>query len=89
MLLGALIREVELVIIVIFDVNRKFLMFVEVIKVDKGELFILENLKYREVIERNLYLSGVVMNDVDIKSRLLVYIILGVGDFVKLKIESV
>lgn len=46
MLLGALIREVELVIIVIFDVNRKFLMFVEVIKVDKGELFILENLKY-------------------------------------------
>lgn len=46
MLLGALIREVELVIIIIFDVNRKFLMFVEVIKVDKGELFILENLKY-------------------------------------------
>lgn len=89
MLLGVLIREVELVIIVIFDVNRKFLMFVEVIKVDKGELFILENLKYREVIERNLYLSGVVMNDVDIKSRLRVYIILGVGDFVKLKIESV
>lgn len=29
------------------------------------------------------------MNDVDIKSYLLVYIILGVGDFVKLKIESV
>lgn len=46
MLLGVLIREVELVIVIIFDVNRKFLMFVEVIKVDKGELFFLENLKY-------------------------------------------
>lgn len=29
------------------------------------------------------------MNDVDIKSCLLVYIILGVGDYVKVKIESV
>lgn len=38
---------------------------------------------------RNLYLLGVVMNDVDIKSCLLVYIILGVGDYVKVKIESV
>ena len=85
MLLGASTREVELVTIAISDVNRKFSMPVEVTKVDKGELLILENPKYREVIERNPHLSGVVMNDVDTKSRLREHIILGAGDFAKLK----
>lgn len=89
MLLGASTREVELATIAISDVNRKFSMPVEVTKVDKGELLILENPKYREVIERNPHLSGVVMNDVDTKSRLPVHIILGAGDFAKLKTESV
>ena len=64
-------------------------MPVEVTKVDKGELLILENPKYQEVIARNPHLSGVVMNDVDTKSRLPVHIILGAGDFAKLKTESV
>ena len=64
-------------------------MAVEVTKVDKGELLILENPKYQEVIARNPHLSGVVMNDVDTKSRLPVHIILGAGDFAKLKTESV
>ena len=89
MLLGASTREVELATITISDVNRKFSMPVEVTKVDKGELLILENPKYQEVIERNPHLSGVVMNDVDTKSHLPVHIILGAGDFAKLKTESV
>ena len=89
MLLGASTREVELATIAISDVNRKLSMPVEVTKVDKGELLILENPKYQEVIERNPHLSGVVMNDVDTKSHLPVHIILGAGDFAKLKTESV
>ena len=89
MLLGASTREVELATIIISDVNRKFSMPVEVTKVDKGELLFMENPKYQEVIARNPHLSGVVMNDVDTKSRLPVHIILGAGDFAKLKTESV
>ena len=88
-LLGASTREVELATITISDVNRKFSMPVEVTKVDKGELLILENPKYQEVIERNPHLSGVVMNDVDTKSHLPVHIIPGAGDFAKLKTKSV
>ena len=53
MLLGASTREVELATITISDVNRKFSMPVEVTKVDKEELVILENPKYQEVIARN------------------------------------
>lgn len=43
MLLGASTREVELATITISDVNGKFSMPVEVTKVDKGELLLLEN----------------------------------------------
>ena len=89
MLLGASTREVELATVTISDVNRKFSMPVEVTKVDKGELLFLETPKYQEVIARNPHLSGVVMDDVDTKSRLPVHIILGAGYYAKVKTESV
>ena len=63
-------------------------MPVEVTKVDKGELLFLENPKYQELIPRNLQLSGVVMNNVNTKSHLPVHIILGAGDYAKVKTES-
>ena len=88
MLLGASTREVELATITISDVNGKFSMPVEVTKVEKGELLFLENPKYQELIARNPHLSGVVMNDVDTKSHLPVHIILGAGDYAKVKTES-
>ena len=88
MLLGASTREVELATITISDLNGKFSMPVEVTKVDKGELLFLENPKYQELIARNPHLSGVVMNNVDTKSHLPVHIILGAGDYAKLKTES-
>ena len=55
---------------------------------DKGELLFLENPQYQEVIARNSHLSGMAMNDVDAKSRLPVHIILGAGDYAKVKTES-
>jgi len=50
MLLGVSTQEVELVTIKIGDVNGKFTMPVEVTKVDKGELFFLDNPIYEETI---------------------------------------
>ena len=88
MLLGTSTREVELAMIDISDVNRKFSMPVEVTRVDKGELLFLDNPKYQEMIARYPHLSGVVMNDLDTKSRLPVHIILGAGEYAKLKTES-
>ena len=68
----------------ITDVNRKFSMPVEFYtKVDKGD-----NLKYQELIARYPQLSGVAMNDLDTKRRLTVHLILGVGEYAKLKAES-
>ena len=88
MLLGTSTREVELVTIEIGDVNGKFAMPVEVTKVDKGELLFLDNPNYEETIAKNPHLSGVVMNDPDKKSRLPVHLILGAGEYAKLKTES-
>ena len=88
MLLGTSTREAELVTIEIGDVNGKFTMPVEVTKVDKGELLFLDNPNYEETIAKNPNLSGVVMNDQDKKSRLLVHLILSAGEYAKLKTES-
>ena len=88
MLLGTSIREVELATIEISDVNRKFTMPVEVTQVDKGELLFLDNPNYKETIAKNPHLSGVVMNDQDEKSRLPVHLILGAGEYAKVKTES-
>ena len=72
----------------ITDVNRKFSMPVEFTRVDKGELLFLDNPKYQEMIARYPQLSGVAMNDLDTKRRLPVHLILGAGEYSKLKTES-
>ena len=88
MLLGTSTREVELVTIEIGDVDRKFAMPVKVTKVDKGELLFLDNPNYEETIAKNPHLSGVVINDLDKKSGLPRHLILGTGEYPKLKTES-
>ena len=88
MLLGTSTQEVELVTIEIGDVDRKFAMPVEVTNVDKGELLFLDNPNYKETIAKNPHLSGVVINDQDKKSCLPVHLILGAGEYAKLKTES-
>lgn len=72
----------------ITDVNIKFSMPVEFTRVDKGELSFLDNPKYQEMIARYPRLSGVVMNDLGTKRRLPGHLILGAGEYSKLKTES-
>ena len=88
MLSGTSTREVELAMIEITEINRKFSMPVEVTRVDKGELLFLENPKYRQMIARYPHLSGVVMNDLDTKCRLPVHLLFGAGEYSKLNTES-
>ena len=77
MLLGTSTREVELATIEIGDVNGTFKMAVEVTKVDKGELLFLDNPNYEETIASR-----------QLPSRLPVHLILGAGEYAKLKKES-
>ena len=82
-------QKVELVTIEIGEINREFAMPVKVTIVNKGNLLFPDNPNYEETIAKNPYLSGVVMNDQDKKSRLPVHPIRGTGECAKLKTESV
>ena len=88
-LLGSSPQKVQMVTIEIGEINRKFAMPVKVTKVDKGKLLFPDNPNYEETIAKSPYLSRVVMNDQDKKSRLPVHPIRGSGECTKLKTESV
>ena len=88
MLLGASTREVELTTIEISDISGTFSMPVEVTKVDKGELLSLDNPHYQQLITKYHHISEVVINDTDTKSYLPVHVILGAGEYAKLKTDK-
>ncbi|XP_068681587.1 uncharacterized protein [Montipora foliosa] len=63
-------------------------MPVEVTKVDKEELLSLDNPHYQELITKYHHISEVVINDTDTKSYLPVHVILGAGEYAKLKTDK-
>lgn len=59
----------------------------EVIRVEKFLMLEFENLRYLEMLEYCLYFKGVMMLDVDIKQVLYIYLIFGVSEFVRIKVN--
>ena len=88
MMLGTTTREVELSTIEIKGTLSKFSMSVEVTKVNKGELFFIDNPKYQQLIAGNPHLKGVVMEDRDTKHQLPIHVILGASEYAKLKTHT-
>lgn len=68
------------------DIKGNNVILLWVIRVDCVEFLFVENFNYKEMISKYCYLEGVLMEDIDIKSLFLVYVILGVSDYVKIKI---
>ncbi|XP_068703885.1 uncharacterized protein [Montipora foliosa] len=71
--------------VVISSVTGDFELEVDVIKVNKRELLILENPRHNQLIEGNSHLKGVRMEDVDDKAKLPVHLILGANEFAKIR----
>ena len=71
--------------VVISSVEGDFKLEVDVTKVNKRVLLVLENPRYKQVLEANSHLKGVRMDDDDEKERLPVHIILGANDFAKIR----
>ena len=63
-------------------------MDVSLVKVNKGELLTLDNPNYDLVIAKYLHLKGMKLRDRDTKPRLSVHIILGAGEYARIKIET-
>ena len=70
------------------SVNEDFKMPVTFIKVDKAELLTIENPHYAELIRNNAHLSGVEITDNDKKNQLPVHVILGSGEYARIKTQS-
>ena len=58
---------------------------VDLVKVNKGALLEVENPQYKKLIESYPHLKGVKMDDYDTKPYLPVHVILGAGEFAKIK----
>jgi len=71
--------------VVISSVAGDFKLDVDITKVNKRELLVLENPGYEQVIEANPHLKRVRMDDDDTKKMLPVHIILGANDFAKIR----
>jgi hypothetical protein len=88
MLLGTTTRKVDIFHIGIQSVNGDFSLEADVTKIDKQQLLSLPNPRYDEVLEKYQHLDGVMIEDDDPKEQLPIHLILGVGEYAKIKTSS-
>ena len=88
MMLGVTTRQVEICSINIRALNDDFALNVDVTRVDKRELLVMENPRYQQLLELHPHLRGVQMLDHDDKAEVPVHLILGASEFAKIKTGS-
>ena len=59
-----------------------------IIEVNKGELLSLDNPTFDSVVAKYPHLKGVKLRDRDTKPRLPVYVVLGAGEYARIKTET-
>ena len=77
MMLGASSRVMEVYRVKLNSVKGNFEMEVEVTKVEKPHLIMIDNPRYKKLVEKHPHLKGVTMDDNDERPRLPVHVILG------------
>lgn len=70
------------------SVDHQFSLSVKATKVNKTELLSIDNPNYRALIEKYSHLKGVNVNDNDTKASLPVHVILGSGEYARIKTET-
>ena len=77
MMLGASSRVMEVYRVKLNSVRGNFEMEAEVTKVEKLHLMMIDNPRYKKLVEKHPHLKGVTMDDNDERPRLPVHVILG------------
>lgn len=85
MLTGITTKSMQVFGVIIGSVQDEFKLEVDTTKVNKRELLVQENPRYKEIPEANSLLKGVRMDDDDTKHRLPIHIILGANDLAKIR----
>lgn len=85
MLLTSRKAKVELYDVKITSCDGRHEMMTRLNKVDKSELLFIENPEYEKLIKRYQHLNAVRMDDYDKKGQLPIHVILGSGDYARIK----
>ena len=88
MLLGTTTRKVDIFHIEIKSTSEDFSLEADVTKIEKHELLTLSNPRYNQILEKYQHLNRVVFNDKDCKEQLPIHLILGVGEYAKIKTSA-
>ena len=88
MLFGTSTKLVGIYNLKLSDTGNKFYIETEVARVERSDLLTLDNPKYKEILANHSHLHGIIMQDEDEKERLPVHLILGAGDYSKIKTTS-
>ena len=70
------------------SVNHQFTLLVKATKVNKAELLSIYNPNYRDLIDKNRHLNGVFVYNDDAKAKLPLHVVLGSGEYARIKTET-
>ena len=88
MLMCSKVARLEVYDLEVQTVNHQFSLSVKATKVNKTELLSIDEPNYRALIEKYSHLKGVHVNDDDTKASLPVHVVLGSGEYARIKTET-
>lgn len=88
MLITSQVTKLEMYDARIESLDGSFSMEVKLTKVHKGELLTVDNPKYQELINSYDHLKGIKIEDDDAKKQLPVHVVLGSGEYARIKTET-
>ncbi|CAB4034174.1 Pol poly, partial [Paramuricea clavata] len=89
MLMSSRVTRIESYDVVIGSVDDSYEMEVRVTKVNKGELLRIDNPRYEQLIRKHQHLNQVEIADHDSKQQLPIHMILGSGEYARIKTGTV
>ena len=87
-IVGLVTKNVEIYDVDISDTNNKTVLPISVTKIDRREILTVENLNYPEILAKYPHLKAVHMEETATKKELPIHIILGAGEYTKIKIAG-
>ena len=88
MLMSSKIAKLEVYDLQLQSVNHQFSLSIKATKVNKTELLFIDNPNYLELIDKYPHLRGINVNDKDKKASLPVHLVLGSGEYARIKTET-
>ncbi|XP_028414393.1 uncharacterized protein LOC114537543 [Dendronephthya gigantea] len=88
MLMASKSTKLEIYDLKFDSLDGSFSLPVKATKVNKSELLLIDNPNYSRLINKHPHLAGVTINDDDVKETLPVHVILGSGEYSKIKTQT-